>query len=74
MPSKSQKQRRLMAAVAHGWQKPGGGSPSVKVAKEFVSEDKVKAKHQFKGMPKVNQQGTKHGKLDLPRFKKRGVK
>ena len=45
-----------------------------KIPKEFLSSDKVKAKHQFKDMPKVNRQGTKHGKLDLPRFKKRGVK
>ena len=74
MPSKTAKQAKFMRAVAHGWVKPGGGGPSKKVAKEFVSEDKVGAKHQFKGMPKVNQQGTKHGKLDLPRFKKRGVK
>ncbi len=29
-----------MAAVAHGWQKPGGGGPSVKVAKEFNAADK----------------------------------
>lgn len=30
----------LMAAVAHGWHKPGGGGPSVKVAKEFNQADK----------------------------------
>lgn len=29
-----------MAAVAHGWHKPGGGGPSVKVAKEFNQADK----------------------------------
>ena len=74
MPSKTPKQAKLMRAVAHGWKKPGGGGPSVKVAKEFVSADKVGAKNQFKDMPKVNRQSTKHGKLDLPRFKKRGVK
>jgi hypothetical protein len=28
-----------MAAVAHGWKKPGGGGPSVKVAKEFNTAD-----------------------------------
>jgi hypothetical protein len=29
-----------MAAVAHGWKKPGGGGPSVAVAKEFNKADK----------------------------------
>ena len=32
-----------MAAVAHGWHKPGGGGPPVKVAKEFNSADKGSA-------------------------------
>jgi len=32
-----------MDAVAHGWNMPGGKGPSVKVAKEFVRADKVKA-------------------------------
>jgi hypothetical protein len=44
MPSKSPKQARLMAAVAHGWKMPGGGGPPKKVAKEFVSEDQKKAR------------------------------
>ena len=39
MPSRSEKQARLMAAVAHGWKKPGGGGPPVSVAKEFNRED-----------------------------------
>ena len=39
MPSVSPKQARLMAAVAHGWKKPGGGGPSVAVAKEFNAAD-----------------------------------
>lgn len=39
MPSKSPAQARLMAAVAHGWKKPGGGGPPVKVAKEFNKAD-----------------------------------
>lgn len=39
MPSKSPKQARLMAAVAHGWKKPGGGGPPVEVAKEFNQAD-----------------------------------
>ena len=40
MPSKSPAQARLMAAVAHGWHKPGGGGPPVSVTKEFNSADK----------------------------------
>ena len=40
MPSTSPKQARLMAAVAHGWHKPGGGGPPVSVAKEFNQADK----------------------------------
>jgi hypothetical protein len=39
MPSKTPKQERLMAAVAHGWKKPGGGGPPVDVAKEFNQAD-----------------------------------
>ncbi len=39
MPSTSPAQKRLMAAVAHGWHKPGGGGPSVAVAKEFNRAD-----------------------------------
>ena len=31
-----------MAAVAHGWHKPGGGGPSVAVAKEFNQADAAK--------------------------------
>lgn len=30
-----------MQAVAHGWKKPGGDGPPVKVAKEFVRADKA---------------------------------
>ena len=29
-----------MAAVAHGWHKPGKGGPSVEVAKDFHAADK----------------------------------
>lgn len=39
MPSVSPPQKRLMAAVAHGWHKPGGGGPSVAVAKDFNHAD-----------------------------------
>ena len=40
MPSTSPAQAHLMAAVAHGWKKPGGGGPPVAVAKEFNQADK----------------------------------
>lgn len=33
-----------MRATAHGWQKPGGGGPSVAVAQEFVKADEAKKK------------------------------
>jgi hypothetical protein len=53
MPSTTPKQARLMAAVAHGWHKPGGGGPPVSVAKEFNKADKGSAMLS-KGMhPKV---------------------
>lgn len=39
MVSTSPAQARLMAAVAHGWHKPGGGGPPVSVAKEFNKAD-----------------------------------
>ena len=42
MPSVSPKQERLMSAIAHGWKKPGGGGPSVSVAKEFNQADQIK--------------------------------
>jgi hypothetical protein len=29
-----------MAAVAHGWKKPGGGGPPMPVAKEFNKADR----------------------------------
>jgi hypothetical protein len=45
MPSKSPAQAKLMRAVAHGWHKPGGGGPSVEVAKEFVHADETKRAH-----------------------------
>jgi hypothetical protein len=44
MPSVSPKQAKLMRAAAHGWVKPGGGGPSVAVAKEFVRADEAKSK------------------------------
>jgi hypothetical protein len=44
VPSVSPKQAKLMAAVAHGWHKPGGGGPSVAVAKEFNEADASKRK------------------------------
>lgn len=42
MPSTSPEQARLMAAVAHGWKKPGGGGPTKKVAKEFFMADQLR--------------------------------
>jgi hypothetical protein len=39
MPSKTPKQARFMAAVAHGWKPPGGKGPPVSVAKEFNEAD-----------------------------------
>jgi hypothetical protein len=45
MPSVSEAQARLMRAVAHGWQKPGGGGPSKAVAQEFMSADQAKEHH-----------------------------
>lgn len=39
MPSSTKSQAALMAAISHGWKKPGGGGPSVKVAKEFNRAD-----------------------------------
>lgn len=45
MPSTSPKQKRTMAAIAHGW-KPGGkiGKIPVKVAKEFNKADKKRGR------------------------------
>lgn len=53
MSSETPKQAKLMAAVAHGWHKPGGGGPSVKVAKEFNQADKGSTMLS-KGMKPVN--------------------
>lgn len=66
MPSTSEKQARLMRAVAHGWKKPGGGGPSKAVAKEFVAEDKKRKKFKGSTKAKVNNPNTRHGKLDMP--------
>ena len=49
MPSTSKAQARLMAAVAHGWHKPGGGGPPVSVAKDFNQADKGKHMSYAKG-------------------------
>lgn len=51
-----------MRAVAHGWKKPGGGGPSVSVAKDFAEADKGK---KFR-MGGVASPKTHHGKLSLP--------
>jgi hypothetical protein len=49
MPSVSPPQKRLMAAVAHGWHKPGGGGPSVAVAKEFNQADAAMSNKGYQG-------------------------
>jgi len=70
VPSKSDKQARLMRAVAHGWKKPGGGGPSLKVAEEFMQADMAKKIKKRKKRPwtkaKINKQDTRHGKMDMP--------
>lgn len=43
MPSKSPAQKRLMAAVAHGWKPDSVKAPPVSVAQEFNQADKRKA-------------------------------
>ena len=40
MPSKTAKQARFMAAVAHGWKPTRKDAPPVKVAKEFNAADR----------------------------------
>ena len=42
MPSKTAKQARFMAAVAHGWEPRSGKAPPIAVAKKFVKEDQKK--------------------------------
>ena len=47
MPSTSPKQKRTMAAIAHGWKPPKGSKVAKipkKVAKEFNAADKKKGK------------------------------
>jgi hypothetical protein len=40
MPSKTPKQAKFMAAVAHGWKPSKKDAPPVSVAKEFNKADK----------------------------------
>lgn len=42
-----------MRAVAHGWKMPGGGGPSVKVAKEFMGADEAKKKRRERLRPRT---------------------
>lgn len=47
MPSTSPKQKKTMAAIAHGWKPPKGSKVAKipkKVAKEFNAADKQKGK------------------------------
>jgi hypothetical protein len=61
MPSTSERQAHLMAAVAHGWKKPGGGGPSVAVAKDFHAADKKVGKWEHATTAKVgNKQSSDH--------------
>lgn len=48
MPSKTEKQKKLMAAVAHGWKPSKIKGPSKAVAKEFNKADTARAKHRKK--------------------------
>lgn len=49
MPSKSPAQRRLMAAVAHGWKPTRIKAPPLGVAKEFARADAAKRKRKAAG-------------------------
>jgi hypothetical protein len=62
MPSTSPAQKHLMAAVAHGWHKPGGGGPSVAVAKEFNRADAAMNKGYQGATQKFAQGGPVLGK------------
>lgn len=56
----------MMRAIAHGWKKPGGGGPSVAVAKDFTAADKGK-KFRAGGMRSgINNPRTDHGAMNLP--------
>ena len=50
MPSKSPKQKRTMAAIAHGW-KPTGTAKGIpkKVAEEFHRADRKNTGHRLTG-------------------------
>jgi len=62
MPSTSPAQKRLMAAVAHGWHKPGGGGPSVAVAKDFNRADAAMNKGYSGSVAKYAEGGAVLGK------------
>ena len=57
-----------MAAVAHGWHKPGGGGPTVAVAKEFNQADAAKHRAMRSGM----RSAMRSGKLAIALSRKRG--
>lgn len=63
MPSKSKKQARMMAAVAHNPAFAKKVGIPVSVGKEFNDADKGK---KFSKGAKVNKANTRHGKMDLP--------
>lgn len=69
MPSKSNKQKKFMQAVAHNPKFAKKVGVPVSVGKEFSEADKKNTKKKFgKGSTraKVNNPNTRHGKLDMP--------
>jgi hypothetical protein len=52
-----------MAAVAHGWHKPGGGGPPVSVAKDFNQADKGRHMSYAKGGDIANVRYAKGGSV-----------
>lgn len=49
MPSKTAKQARFMAAVAHGFKPKGKKAPPLAVAKEFMRADQKKRRKTIAG-------------------------
>lgn len=58
VPSKSEKQARLMRAVAHGWKPSRIKGPSQEVAREFVEADRKRG-----GVTKHTQRKARGGVL-----------
>ena len=61
MPSVSERQAHLMAAVAHGWHPKGVRVPPVSVAKDFHNADKREGKWEHNVAKKAgNRQSSDH--------------